>query len=52
METLVIFKKNDCGEHLWKYLFIKDLISWRQENKKIGEFGKLGNSVFDKFGLV
>ena len=32
--NIVILKKNDCGEHLPKYLFIKDLISQWQKNKK------------------
>ena len=40
VETLVILtslslKKNDHGEHFLKYLFIKDLISQQQENKKM-----------------
>ena len=32
--NFVIFKINDRSEHLPKYLFIKDLISWWWENKK------------------
>ena len=33
--NFVILKKNDCSKHLPKYLFIKDLISQWQENKKM-----------------
>ena len=47
----VTLKKNDCSEHLLKYLFRKGVISQWWENKN-GEFGKPGNSVFDKFGLI
>ena len=50
--NVVILKKNDRSEHFLKNLFIKDLISWQWKNKKNGEFGKPGNSVFDKFRLI
>ena len=49
--NIVIFKENDHGEHLPKYLFIKDFISHSGKIKN-GEFEKPGNSVFDKFELI